>query len=101
MPDGHRFHTQDLYLITQRTNMYIAQGRYIFSTPSETILGALIQLCTFNVFTIDDSIKVTLTFDGHIPFTYSYSIEYTQLEALEDAVLSNYKKFDIKLYQEI
>lgn len=81
--------------------MYIAQGMYRFSSPSETKVEALIQLCNFNVFTVDDSIKVTLTFDGYKPFTYSYSTEFTQTEALKDAILSHYRKFNIKIYQEI
>ena len=81
--------------------MYIAQGKYRLSTPSETKIDALMQLCTFSTFTIDNTIKVTLTFDGYIPFTYSYSTEFTQIEALKDALLSHYKEFNIKLYQEI
>ena len=81
--------------------MYIAQGMYRFSIPSETKLDALIQLCTFNVFIVDDLVKVTLTFDGYKPFTYEYSLEFTQSKALEYALLSHCKEFNIKLYQEI
>ena len=82
--------------------MYIAQGKYRFSTPSETIIDALLQLVVnYRIFIVDNSIKITLTFDGYVPFTCSYSTEYKQMEALKDAVLSQYKEFNIKLYQEI
>ena len=80
---------------------YIAQGMYKFSTTSETKVDALMQLCTFSVFTIDNTIKVTITFEGYNPSIYSYSTEFTHYEALKDALLSNYRQFNIKLYQEI
>ena len=81
--------------------MFIAQGMYRFSTPSETKLGALTQLFTHSVFKVNGSWKVTLQADGYNPTTYLYSTEFTATEAIEDAIKSHYKSFNIKLYQEI
>lgn len=82
--------------------MYIAQGKYRFSTPSETKVDALMQLITFNVFTIEDRIKVSIKTEGSISSDFTYqSTLITQPEALHDAILSHYKKLGIKLYQEI
>lgn len=81
--------------------MFIAQGMYRFSTPSPTKAYALMQLFTYSIFRKDDSWIVTLQTDGHKPFTYYYSVEFTATEAIEDAIKSHYKSFNIKLYQEI
>ena len=81
--------------------MFIAQGMYRFSTPSETIIEALLQLFDYTVFKENDDLKVTLKADGYNKSTYSYSTEWLNREALEDAIKSDYKSFNIKLYQEI
>lgn len=81
--------------------MFIAQGMYRFSSPSETKIEALTQLFTHSVFKVDDSWKVTIQADGYNPTTYLYSTEFTATEAVKDAIKSNYKRFNIKLYQEI
>lgn len=81
--------------------MFIAQGMYRFSTPSETKLGALTQLFTHSVFKVDGSWEVTLKADGYNPSVYLYSTEWSGRDALEDAIRSHYKSFSIKLYQEI
>lgn len=84
--------------------MFIAQGMNKFSTPSETKFKALIQLLDFSIFLAeeqDNSWKVTLKANGHPETTYMCSNKYTYQEAFENAVLSTYKQFNIKLYQEI
>lgn len=81
--------------------MFIAQGMYRLSTPSETKIEALAQLFTHYVSKVGCNWEVTLKADGYTSSTYLYSTEWTIENALNDAIKSHYKLFNIKLYQEI
>lgn len=84
--------------------MYIAKGLYRTTEPAETKFGALAALLLESinpVVKVNDSWQVTLKADGYDSSTYSYSTEWDPYDALKDAVLCNYKKFNIRLFMEI
>ena len=84
--------------------MYIAKGMYRTTEPAETKFGALVTLLlesTTPVVKVDDSWQVTLKADGYDSSTYLYSTEWDRHAALKDAVLSHYKKFNIRLFKEV
>lgn len=84
--------------------MYIAKGMYRTTEPALTKFDALITLLlesTTPVVKVNNSLQVTLKADGYDPSTYLYSTEWNPYDALKDAVLCHYKKFNIRLFEEI
>ena len=84
--------------------MYVAKGIYRTTEPSFTKFDALITLLsesTTPVIEVDGSLQVTLKADGYDSSTYLYSTEWDPYDALKDAVLCNYKKFNIRLFKEV
>lgn len=81
--------------------MFIARGLYLSTNPTTTEYDALAQLFTYSIIKVDNSFHITLKADGYNPAVYEYSTEYSYQQALEDAILSHYKKFNIRLFKEI
>lgn len=84
--------------------MYIAKGLYRTTEPASTKFDALVTLLIYSipaVIKVNDSWQVTLKADGYDLSTYLYSIEWDPYDALKDAVLCHYKKFNIRLFKEV
>lgn len=79
--------------------MYIAKGMYRTTEPVSTKFDALVTIPA--VVKVDDSLHITLKADGYDSSTYLYSAEWDPYDALEDAVLCHYKKFNIRLFKEV